>query len=330
LAGTHADSATDGDLANGSSRLPATGTLGTNNSGTILFTAAGDLPPTMATGATATFAEGLANQDLVGAVTITETNDDAGANNITTINDLYIRLPDSLNAVFNTAVTPDITGTAVTSSRVLAGTISFPDSKTMLIDVTSNFADGETLILGAVTKIQLTTPNGPSSGKLELSYSGGGGPYNVVDTKSITVTTNSYYAVALGNWSSDTAVWTPDPPGSGIGPTGSTDSANIPSGFTVTLDAAKTVNNLTITSGGTLVIGNFDLMVNGTLENAGTNQFTGTGKIVNGSAATIMDSNSGGCQATAGQSDFSHFVPLGLVLRYHGSDPSLVPFAILL
>ncbi len=114
---------TDGEL--GASRLPETGTLGTNGSAVLTFSDSADLLPTM-THAALSFDQGSTAN--VPEITIRETNDGGGPSNVTAANDLRIRIPDTLSVAFNTGVTPDITGTGSGKVRpvpVLSRTKSF-------------------------------------------------------------------------------------------------------------------------------------------------------------------------------------------------------------
>jgi hypothetical protein len=268
---------TDGN--NGSSRLPATGTLGTNGSSAVSFSDASDLAPTM-THAAHSFTQGTTS-DLP-TITLTETSDGA-ASNFTAVNGVRIKIPDTLNAVFS-AQLPNVTG----SGAARVGTLSFESSRVLLIPLNSDLADGETLILGASTALQLTTPNGPSSDRLVLSYSGSSGPYNVTASNTITVNAATSFTWDGGgggsNWSTANN-WNPD-----AVPDGSV-NVLIGSGFTVVVDqAGYDVLNLTVASGATLQLAANSLAVNGTLSLDGTLEIGGAG-IINGSAS--FDTNSG-------------------------------------
>lgn len=279
---------TDGTTADGvpliSDRLPFTGPLGTNDSETILFQ--NDAAPAIAYGNT-TFTEGSTQN--ISAIMITDV---APTPNIKAANDIYIRIPATINAVFNTArTTPTFGGSA---SLKVNSTVTYQDNRTLRIDVASDFASGDILtIANDGLGLQLTTPNSASVGKLELSYSGSGGPFNVVDGTTGLVTINGY---ALYVWTGATSTawatatnWTPngDPNGANINVLIPDTTAG--SGLYPVLPGARTVYNLTIGSGARLTLSGQTLTVGGSFSNDGT-------LVLNGSENTAgftKDTNSG-------------------------------------
>ncbi|MDC7219336.1 MAG: hypothetical protein PQJ59_05310, partial [Spirochaetales bacterium] len=96
---------------------------------------------------------------------------------ITTTNGIYLRIPDTVSAEFDTTVdlSGNITGDA---SGNVSSLVSYYDSTTIFIDVTTDFSSGDTIVLSGAA---FTSTNSASSGDFELSYSGVDGPYNVVD-----------------------------------------------------------------------------------------------------------------------------------------------------
>lgn len=79
------------------------------------------------------------------AVTVT----DNATPQITTANDIRIRIPAGVNAYWDVAdTTATLTGTA---SAKASATVTYPDTKTVLIDVTTNFAGSDTLIVDGLS-----------------------------------------------------------------------------------------------------------------------------------------------------------------------------------
>jgi hypothetical protein len=147
--------------------------FGTATSGTIGVTFYEDPAPTLSSASNLSFTEG--GTPTLPVLTVS----DSGLNNITAANELYIRIPSSLNVIFNTAVIPTRGG--ANAARTTAA--SFPNNKTLLIPVSADFVVTDTLTL---TGLQFNTPNTDSSGRLELSFDGGT-TYPVVDDKLITI-----------------------------------------------------------------------------------------------------------------------------------------------
>lgn len=70
---------------------------------------------------------------------------------ITSANDIRIRIPAGVQATWDTS---DLTATlGGTASAKASGTVSYPDSKTLLIDVTTNFANSDTLTIAGLSYI---------------------------------------------------------------------------------------------------------------------------------------------------------------------------------
>jgi|GEM_PF-4100852 len=67
----------------------------------------------------------------------------SGGTEITAVNDIRIKIPSSVNAEWVTSSTELTIVNPATG--VVSGTVSYPDAKTMLLDVTTNFASGESV-----------------------------------------------------------------------------------------------------------------------------------------------------------------------------------------
>jgi len=131
-------------------------------------------------------------------------NDNPQVGSITAINDIRIRIPESFNMTWDTTDTSaDIGGTA---SGKVNSTVSFPDNKTLLIDVTSDFAAGDTLTISGLSFTNFSAASGQDN--LEL-YIDGGHVLNTVDTKTILIGTKAIISsdsnqdFAVGDWSTE-------------------------------------------------------------------------------------------------------------------------------
>ncbi len=112
---------------------------------------------------------------------------------ITAANDIRIKIKTGTNATF------DITKTSLTlggtASAKASGTVTYPDSKTLLIDVTSNFTDGQTLVIPGLYLVGGACGSGPSGAKsLQWSvdngttYNDGFASTGITVTKTATTT----------------------------------------------------------------------------------------------------------------------------------------------
>ncbi len=107
--------------------------------------------------------------------------------NFTTGNDIRIRIPAGLDCIF-TSIT-DLTGNlTVTGIGAVSNTVSYlGNNKTLLIDVTTDFAAGDTLDIDG---LEFQTFDSESSGSLELSFDGGSG-YPSIDDKVYSIVDNN-------------------------------------------------------------------------------------------------------------------------------------------
>ncbi|MDH5720750.1 MAG: T9SS type A sorting domain-containing protein [Spirochaetia bacterium] len=111
---------------------------------------------------------------------------------ITTGNDIRIQIPAQLSAEFDTTNTVlTYTGTANTKAST---TVTYPDSKTLLIDVTANFLINDTFTISGLKYQNFLVE---SSGKPALCYDGTGVNYNVTDDKVYSVLDTSPPVITL-------------------------------------------------------------------------------------------------------------------------------------
>ena len=88
---------------------------------------------------------------------------------ITTANDIRIQIPAGVNAIWDVADTTATLGG--TASAKASATVSYPDTKTLLIDVTTNFANSDTLTVADLSLIGNTAAT--SATALNWSIDGG-------------------------------------------------------------------------------------------------------------------------------------------------------------
>ena len=88
---------------------------------------------------------------------------------ITAANDIRIQIPAGVNAVWDIADTTATLGG--TASAKASATVSYPDTKTLLIDVTTNFANSDTLTLADLSLIGNTAATAATA--LNWSIDGG-------------------------------------------------------------------------------------------------------------------------------------------------------------
>ncbi|MBP7494532.1 MAG: hemagglutinin, partial [Spirochaetales bacterium] len=250
--------------------------FGSSGSTTASVTFQSDLLPSISSASNLTYRTDQAPVNLP-VITIT----DSGTANITAANDIRIRFSSALSAEFLTTVTSPTLTVGGTGGGIVGGTVSYPDSRTILIDVTTDFAVTNTLTIGSGTPLQIdTTTDAASSGRLELSVNGGT-VWTSVDDKIITILDTNPTYVWNGNtntsWTTDTN-WA-----GGTAPSlnDGTENIIIPSGcsqYPVLPAVAWSINQLTIDTGASLTIGANNLTINGTLNNTGTLVLSGAGR----------------------------------------------------
>ncbi len=157
---------------------------------TIIISFVVNPDPTISSASNKTFSTG----DISTAIPQITLEDSPNTANFTTGNDIRILIPDGLDCIFNTSITDLAGNLTVTGSGAVSNTVSYPnpDNKTLLIDVTTNFANGDTLDIDG---LEFQTFNYESSGSLELSFDGGSGypsiddkVYSIVDSNPPTIT----------------------------------------------------------------------------------------------------------------------------------------------
>ncbi|NCN05649.1 MAG: hypothetical protein GW949_08455, partial [Spirochaetales bacterium] len=245
---------------------------GTDETGSVSFLL--DPAPTMSSLSNTSTNEGVAV--TLPSILINDTPAGISAD-LTTTNDIFLRIPSSLNAQFDIASGPaSILGE--TAVLTLEDPFAVPDPRYLKIDLSTGVTnDGVDEI--TIQNLALTTTSSASSGFLEMSFDGGS-TFNVVDDKVITiVSTNSNVwdgSSGNGNWS-DGNNWS-----TGTVPT-STQDIVIPflaSGSYPSIDGAVlgnagaanlTVKSLTIANGASLDLGGTTLVftVSGTFSNDG-------------------------------------------------------------
>lgn len=137
----------------------------------------------------------------ISAITLTMDVGQTGGG-ITTANDIRVKVPAALDMAWDTTVTTaTITGTA---SAKVSTTVSYPDSKTLLIDVTTNFANGDYI---TVSGLYFKSFNSMGISNLTLYIDGSGTTVAATDDKKKTIslpastatfTGGSYDGYALG------------------------------------------------------------------------------------------------------------------------------------
>ncbi len=264
-------------------------TFGTSSSDVInvIFTENPD--PTISSASNQSFAVGD-GATAIPLITIDHQSVATGlkiTNNGAGLNELQVRIPSGLDAIFNTAVTaPTFGGTA---SAKVNGTVSYSgDSKTLLIEVTSDFATGDTLTING---LQMQTFGSASSGSLELSWDSGS-TFPGSDDKTYSITDPNLDFIWTGatdsNWGTATN-WSPN----GVPGTGQNVLIPSASNYPI-LVGARTVDELTISSGGILDLSGQTLTTNVSFENAGTLKLVGTETV----SGFPWDSDSGTAEYT--------------------------------
>src|SRR5439155_1283690 len=135
--------------------------------------------PTIASAANQVFVVGQA-ATAMSAVTVA----DAATPSITALSDLRIRIPATVAMTWNTALTTaTLTGSG---ARKVAPTVSYEDGgKTLVLNVTSNFAGSDQLVVSGLQYMSFTAASAP--GYLQLVVGGAGGGTNASDSRTVQV-----------------------------------------------------------------------------------------------------------------------------------------------
>ena len=269
---------TDGITTDGSaisSRLPASGALGTNETVDVTHES-GNRPTMVSNGVSITEGNPAAGIDF------TVTDVDGGY--ITAGNNICIRIPDGVDAVFDNTITNP--GLVMNGGAAATGAVANPvtysgDNKTVYLDVTTTFASSDYV---DITGLAFTSATGPSLGDFLLSFSGQGGPYNVEDSltagNDIVITGDAYFVWdgvgGVAGDLTDANNWD-----GGVAPTltsGTTSKVILTSaGSTPQLDSDYYFKELRIEAGAAPVASGTTIIdVSGTYQNSGTLSINGT------------------------------------------------------
>ena len=294
---------------NGTGSPNSADSFGTASSTSVPIDFVSDPPPEMSSASNLSFTAGTAETHP--DITIT----DSGSANITAANNIYIRIPPGLDANFDTASALTFAGTNG-PVNLAADEEDFPDSKTLRLNVASDFAVGDTLV---VENLPYTSTNSVSSGSLEMSVDGGS-TYSILDDKVVSISqalktwdrgggTNDWHTDA--NWNpvgvptASDVVEIPDGIGAGDYPVVSTAQANaerllIASG---TDDPSLTLDGQNLVVQGNLVAEG-DLIANGseTLTIGGSVDFSGLGDNFTENSSTLVLTGASTSLATNGES----------------------------
>ncbi|MEW6486247.1 MAG: hypothetical protein AB1423_16850, partial [Pseudomonadota bacterium] len=175
----------------------------------------------------------------ISTITITD-NPQAGS--IATANDIRIRIPDELNMTWDTGDTVALFGG--TASGKVDSTVSFPDNKTLLINVTSNFAAGDTLTIDDLSFANFTAISARDN--LQL-YTDGGHILCTEDAKTILIGTKAVISsednqvFTVGDWATPISPVTVRAITDGADINSTNDiRINIPSAFPMVWDTSDT------------------------------------------------------------------------------------------
>ncbi len=136
--------------------------------------------PIISSGANQTFAVG-ASATTISTITIT---DDATNHAISATNDIRIKIPSGLNMEWDQTVTTATLGG--TASAKASATVSYDDATTLKVDITSDFANGQTLTIAG---LKFTTFTASSAHNLQFIVSGNkANTATAADDKTVTIT----------------------------------------------------------------------------------------------------------------------------------------------
>src|SRR5439155_1266381 len=135
--------------------------------------------PTIASAANQVFVVGQ-GATAIAAITVT----DAATPSITAARDIRIRIPAAVSMSWNTALTTaTLTGTGATK---VATTVSYEDGgKTLVLNVTANFAGNDQIIVSGLQYSNFTAASGADY--LQLMVSGAGGGANASDSRTLQI-----------------------------------------------------------------------------------------------------------------------------------------------
>ena len=262
--------------------------------------------PTMSSAQNTSFVEANVAAVSLPDITITE----VGATSILGTQDILIRIPLAYqaNADFSATV-PSLD----VSSTVSASAISFDDTDHLRINPTSDFSDGDFMLLQGL-EIEIGAVE--CVFQLEMSYDSGG-TYDVIDDKIISILDSNTTYVWTGGTStdwSDQLNWdigdgTPGDDGFPV----AGENVIIPDVTTQpVMDVAAILNNLTIAGSATMDLSGQNLTVGGTFNNDGTIYLQG-GETVSG----LSDFDSGTTEYTGAAGINNYPSPLAAGYDYY-------------
>jgi len=205
-------------------------------------------PAALAAAPTGTLTGSVISVDIGELKTMTVvTVTDAAVAEITLANDLYIQIPAGVNANWDTS---DATATFGGTEVANAGAITYPDAKTLKIDITGNFANSGTLTIADLSFVGHTAATGAAALTWSIdggtTYGNGNANTNVtvadgtVDTL-ITVTNTPTSAVVATQTTHAIAFTVP---ATGVIPADGQIVITFPAGFTVATAAVTGVTGI--------------------------------------------------------------------------------------
>lgn len=257
------------------------GTNGSDNFGdgtddSVQITFVSDPDPTISSSSNITFTLG-AGSTAIPLITVTHL---CVTSKLNASNNLYIRIPSTLDCNFDTTVTnPTFGGSA---SGKVNSTVSYPNSKTILIDITTNFTTGDILTING---LRMRDFNSESSGRLELSFDGGL-TYTVVD--------NKVYSILDTN-----------PPVINLRETYDLDNDGFIDAIKITFSKAindSTVNSSNFTLTGGVTLNPFSSTTNGDIPNNNVIYLTFTDGVLNSGETPTLTYTPGSLKDLAGNS----------------------------
>jgi len=143
----------------------------------------------------------------------TITVNDPSGSNITTGNDIRIRIAPQFNMVWNMDDTAATIGGS--ASGKASATVSFPDSKTLLVDVTTNFSANDSITISNLGFSQFDGVESASNTVFRL-YTGGAADADIDDTATSTATIKGTVTLADHDTSQESDALTVNTSGTGI------------------------------------------------------------------------------------------------------------------
>ncbi|MCI0401405.1 MAG: DUF2341 domain-containing protein [Gammaproteobacteria bacterium] len=124
------------------------------------------VPASLSSAANQTFTVG----DPVTAISTITVTDASLTATITAANDLRIRIPSTFNMIWDTSDTSALIGG--NSAAKVSGTVSYADSRTLVINVTSNFAAGGQIMVSGLSFISFTAASAANNLTLDVDNNG--------------------------------------------------------------------------------------------------------------------------------------------------------------